>query len=532
MNLESNSDKPANIDVEESLLHHGANPKLSFNDVMNLAGTLNVISSSEEIKDVLKIVIDNRLGRLHKYLVLKKMAESTKIGRECLKHTLEKLGLVLRLNPKDSYQKLAVHVLKKDYADGLHLLRCADHSYWVYDKTHWRPTTESQIRHNLLMASTKDQFGDSGKTNNLVRSAKTFLDDLLGTDEDVLGLSYDPPSVTNCANGEIWIDAEGKSALRLHRPESRLTHCLPIKYDTEAKCPIYDKTLLEIFAGAHDPEEVVRHWHEFVGYAIQPLRDIPSFWLLIGHGNNGKSKLLSTVQRLVGSDAVLNEQISTFQRDRFNVAALAEKLIFIDDDMAEDVVLADGLLKKLSETKEMSARHAYGRQKFNFTCRVLPIMAGNSYPQTRDLSFGMLKRAYVIPFGRIFSKEEANPKLFEKIWEDELAGVLNRSLQGLQRLRERGGFEVPVDCEEAKQTFFAHAHPLIAFLKECCVDDPSASTNVSEFRDALKDWGKEQGIRSLPVGNKLIHKLKSQGYEVAKVKGYPRIKGLKLKKEA
>ncbi len=216
MNLESNSDKPANIDVEESLLHHGANPKLSYNDVMKLVAALNVDSSSEEIKGILKLVIDNRLGPLHKRLVLKKIAETTKIDRECLNHTLEKLGLVLRLNPKDSYQKLAVHVLKKDYADGLHLLRCADNSYWVYDKTHWRPTTESQIRKNLLIASTKHQFGDSGKTTNLVRPGKTFLDDLLGTDKDVLGLADDPPPVINCTNGEIWINDDGTSELRPH----------------------------------------------------------------------------------------------------------------------------------------------------------------------------------------------------------------------------------------------------------------------------------------------------------------------------
>ena len=529
MTLDSISDKSNKIDVDESPLHHGADPKLSYSDIMKLSDTLNADSFSEEIKDVLKVFIDNPLGRLHTLFVLKNIAERTKIDRECLNHTLDKLGLVLRLNPQESYQKLALHVLKKDYDDGLHLLRCADHSFWVYDKTHWRPTAEPQIRHNLLMASTKGQFGEVGKTNSLVGSAKTFLDDLLGTDEDVLGLSDDPPSVTNCANGEIWIDAEGKSELHLHRPESRLTNCLPIKYDTEAKCPIYDKTLLEIFADADDPEDLVRHWHEFFGYAIQPLRDIPSFWLLIGHGNNGKSKLLSTIQRLVGLDAVLNDQISTFQKDRFNIAALAGKLVFVDDDMAEDLVLADGLLKKLSETKEMSARNPYGRQKFNFTCRVLPIMAGNSYPQTKDLSLGMFKRAHVIPFDRIFSKEEADPKLFEKIWADELPGVLNRSLQGLQRLRERGGFDVPVDCEKAKQKFFSHAHPLIAFLEDCCVQEPGSSTFVNEFRDALKEWGKVQGIRSLPVGNALIQKLEGQGYEVAKLKGYPRIKGLKLK---
>ena len=164
-----------------------------------------------------------------------------------------------------------------------------------------------------------------------------------------------------------------------------MNYCLPNDYDPEATCPNYDEALLQIFAEADDPADMVRHWHEFVGYAIQPLRDIATFWLLIGHGSNGKSKLLETISKLVGPDAVLNDQIASFQRDRFNVAALAGKLLFIDDDLAENVILDDGLLKKISEEKTISARHAYGRRKFNFRCLALPIMAGNNYPLTRHV---------------------------------------------------------------------------------------------------------------------------------------------------
>ena len=105
---------------------------------------------------------------------------------------------------------------------------------------------------------------------------------------------------------------------------------------------------------------MARHWCEFFCYSIQPRRDIPTFWLLIGHGANGKSKLLRTLQQLVGPASVMNGQIAKFQADRFNMAALQGKLLFIDDDMSADTHLDDGLLKAVSEAKEMSARYAYG----------------------------------------------------------------------------------------------------------------------------------------------------------------------------
>jgi phage/plasmid-associated DNA primase len=120
-------------------------------------------------------------------------------------------------------------------------------------------------------------------------------------------------------------------------------------YEPEATCPLFDKALLDIFSKADQPEDMMRHCHEFVGYAIQPHRPHACFFLLIGHGGNGKSMLLKTMQRLIGPDAVLNDNIAGFQRDRFNIAALPGKLLFVDDDLSESVVLDDGLLKKLSE---------------------------------------------------------------------------------------------------------------------------------------------------------------------------------------
>ena len=107
------------------------------------------------------------------------------------------------------------------------------------------------------------------------------------------------------------------------------------------------------------------------------------------------------------------------------------------------MILADGLLKKISEAKEISARNPYGREKFKFRCLALPVMAGNTYPMTKDCSGGMIRRVQIIPFGKKFGSDEADPTLFLTIWENELLGILNRSFQGLQWLRKRGGFEVP-----------------------------------------------------------------------------------------
>jgi len=400
-----------------------------------------------------------------------------------------------------------------------------------FEQSHWVETTDEHLLKLIFEEANKGaMLPERGGLAALTSEAKRCLDYLLGTDEDVMGFNDDPSPVVNCANGEVWIEGDCTASKLPHRPESRLTYCLPINYDPDATCPKYDEALSQIFSETDDPADMVRHWHEFVGYAIQPLRDIATFWLLIGHGSNGKSKLLETVSRLVGPDAVLNDSIASFQRDRFNVAALAGKLLLIDDDLAEGVVLDDGLLKKISEAKDISARHAYGRRKFNFRSLALPIMAGNSYPRTRDVSYGLVRRAMVIPFEWVFDEDEADPKLFPAIWYSELPGVLNRSLEGLKRLRERGDFKLPTDCERAKVEFLCHANPLIGFIDDRCIADPETRTRVSEVRQAMKVWARDQGVmRGVPANNTLKRKLVGLGYEVKLVKGYNTVYGMGLK---
>jgi hypothetical protein len=49
----------------------------------------------------------------------------------------------------------------------------------------------------------------------------------------------------------------------------------------------------------------------------------------------------------------------------------------------------------------------------------------------------MQRRLMVIPLDRTFTEEEKDPDLFDRIWEEELPGVLNQALAGYRRLLKR-----------------------------------------------------------------------------------------------
>ncbi len=467
--------------------------KPSLEQVLAVADDLTKDSAPDEINNVLRKAVKAGLSPVARDKVITRVRDRTGLGAGPLKAEIRLIAQEQDGYGRDNAMRLAKRVLDVSFKGGTHLLRCADGMYWVYNEKYWQPTTDGFICSLLMTEALKSQ-PSCANMQQLVGSAKKTLDYMRASDDDLMGFSNDPLPVVNCLNGEVWLGKDGKPDLRPHNPKGRLTSCLPIAYDPESTCQTFDKALHEIFGKATDPADMTRHFIEFIGYAIQPRRDVACFWLLIGHGANGKSKLLETIQRLVGPAAVMNAQIAKFQNDRFNVAALLGKLLFVDDDMGADTHLDDGLLKAISEAKEMSARHAYGERHFKLRCLALPVMAGNHYPTTSDNSHGLRRRAMVVPFDRRFGPDEANKELFPKIWEAEMPGVLNRALEGLARLRQRGAFLPPQDCERAAREFLAHANPLNAFPGGRDSDRP----NRPHFPARLSGRDEEMGERPGP----------------------------------
>jgi putative DNA primase/helicase len=78
------------------------------------------------------------------------------------------------------------------------------------------------------------------------------------------------------------------------------------------------------------------------------------------------------------------------------------------------------------------------KDSFEFIATCTPVLLANNYPYSADLSLGLRRRAHIIPFDRVFTASDGDDKLFPYIWEHELPGVLNRAIEGLQRLQTRG----------------------------------------------------------------------------------------------
>lgn len=242
-----------------------------------------------------------------------------------------------------------------------------------------------------------------------------------------------------------------------HDPASGLRYCLDVVFDPSAICPHYDRALTEIFSRSANPASLVAFWHEFCGYTAQPSRPDARIFVGWGAGNDGKSALTGLLVSLLGGDRVAAMPVGKLASNRFMLGHLADKAMFLDDDVAVGTILADGLLKTVSEGKVVTGEPK-NRDAFEFQVRAVPLLLCNTVPYLRDTSDGFRRRLTVIRFDRCFKACEADRTLFPRIKETELSGVLNRALEGLQRVARRGWkFDPPEAVTRATDAWWAEA---------------------------------------------------------------------------
>jgi P4 family phage/plasmid primase-like protien len=326
----------------------------------------------------------------------------------------------------------------------------------------------------------------------------------------------------------VWLGPDGTVELRPHRPQSHLRHCLDVVYDPEAECPKYDKALLEIFAKADKPKTMVRHWNELLGYLIQPKRNIPVIVIMFGGGDNGKTVLIRTVTRLLGRELVHAQRVEDLDKNRFAMGSLFGKYLFVDDDVRAGARLPDGMLKTISEAKEVTGELKY-KPSFNFVVRTVPVLLCNNIPSVADLSHGMQRRLMAIPFDRTFTEEEKDPDLFDRIWEGELPGVLNQALAGYGRLLKRGTrFKRPAAIEKATARWLQQANPLPAFLESQCIKNSQGRCLMQDFYSAYSTWTKDMGYTLTQTQQTVTRNLEHLGFATTRANRGVTILGLVL----
>jgi P4 family phage/plasmid primase-like protien len=272
---------------------------------------------------------------------------------------------------------------------------------------------------------------------------------------------------------------------------------LPFSYDPSAKCPEFDRFILEILGRNI---QVVNYVMNIWAYLLLPTYSFQKVWVWHGTGRNGKGTLVSLITRMLGLPNVSNESIDELVGGRFSAINLKDKLVNFSSELkTDDVELA--MLKKLSGGDTISADAKY-KDKISFTNTARLIILANDLPRFSEVGNAVLERFEFINFPREYNGKKSDTNLLDKL-TCELSGIFNRLVEAMPSIYDNKGainFAAPKKISKTKEVALTDLSTVVEFIDEECEREKGVSVKFKDLYSGYMHWAKESGYR--PVGKK------------------------------
>lgn len=297
-------------------------------------------------------------------------------------------------------------------------------------------------------------------------------------------------------------------SIRASTPKDYFTKSIAAHYDVNAKCPLWDKFLHEIFAG---DEDMIRYIQKAVGYSLTGSTQEQCAFLLIGDGCNGKSTFLDIIRQLFGDYASNIQAESLMIRNNNNginsdIARLRGARLVTSAEPNEGLRLNEGLIKQLTGGDIVTARKLYG-DEFEFKPEFKLWMAANHKPVIRGNDHGIWRRMHIVPFSVQIPKEKIDKTLTDKLLT-EIDGIFQWALEGL-RLYQSEWLELPEMVSAATAEYRMEMDVVARFLEECTENSFAGMVRASDLYQTFALWAKnnnEYPMSNTKFGKEVITK--------------------------
>lgn len=304
-----------------------------------------------------------------------------------------------------------------------------------------------------------------------------------------------PMDVLNVKNGLLQV-ATGE--LLPHTPEHLGTIQLPIEYDPGAYCTAWYKFLAVVF-----PEDCQDLPFELIAWLMLPDTSIQKAVLLLGSGENGKSRFLQAVKSFLGRENVAGLSLHKLESSQFATARLVGKLANVCPDLPSEHLASTSVFKALTGGDLIHAERKYG-ESFEFESFARLLFSANHPPQSSDSSDAFFRRWLVVPFERTFKPEDPGyipaDKLDAMLADPkELSGVLNRALIALPKVQDVGITEAET-MRQAWYEFREVTDPVEVWLDLNTVEDPEVYVEKGDLLRVYNRDARVEGRSPMTAG--------------------------------
>lgn len=346
----------------------------------------------------------------------------------------------------------------------------------------------------------EDQYGEMvEKTWSPTKAKVDNVIDAMGCWK--LQRTGEPDKVIALSDGVLEI-GEGLERRELlpHHPRRFNLHSLPFAYDKDAECPQWEQFLDQVLPSDETGKAFLQEWF---GYVISGRTDLQKMASLVGAPRSGKGTVSYILESTLGPESVSSPTLGKLG-SQFGEQSLIGKRLAVMSDVrwnASDTAAAIPVLLAVTgeDSREIPRKNRedwHGRLPTVFMCM------SNDVPTFTDASGAMAQRMIHVRFPISFAGREDH-ELRDRLLE-ELPGIFNWALVGLDRLTKRKRFTIPGSSVDIDRDVRALANPVYAFVSERCTLGAGKQTNLVDLYAWFVRWCEESGQKSHTLSRQMV----------------------------
>ena len=385
---------------------------------------------------------------------------------------------------------------------------CLDHeTVYLYIGTHWEVVDKTDFQY--FLGATALKMGVPVFDAKFHRFKNELWKQFIATANLPIPDVDEYVNLINLNNGTLELSTDGRR-FREHRREDFLKYKLPFDYDEQATCPKFQAFLNEVL-----PDNALQNiLAEYIGYVfINPKTlKLEKVLLLYGSGANGKSVIFDIIQALLGRENISNFTLESLMG--YSRASISDKLLNYASEISDRLNV--DLFKQMVSGEPIEARQIYGEPhtiynyaKLMFNCNELP-----NPGQHKDAFF---RRFIIIPFEKKIEPENQDPELANKIIADELPGILNWALAGMDRLVQKKAFTQSDKVDSLLHKYRKETDSVQVFLATNEIEPGTEKTRyLKDLYEAYRVCCKEEQL-SILGKRKFSEQLQEHGFTVKRI---------------
>lgn len=312
----------------------------------------------------------------------------------------------------------------------------------------------------------------------------------------------------NFKNGRLTIK-NGKPAFEkgVFTNKDYFKYQLDFDFNPEAKAEKFFKYLNRVLP-EKEAQMVIA---EYLGYLFTDIK-MEKCLVLVGPGHSGKSVLHDIVHAMLGDGNVLSYTLSNLcDTNGYYRAHLGNVLLNYCSELGGKGSNPD-MVKQLISGEPVSCRSPYGAPltlrnycKFMFNTNLIP--------HDTEKTNAYFRRFIFVLFNRVISKEESNVNLAKEIIKEEMSGVFNWVLDGLDRFMKNGNFTESKHINDAMEEIKRDSDSVREFMEDNYTPSIEQHLTLKELYSEHRTFCADNGYKC-SANREFSRRLKEMGYVV------------------